>query len=354
MQRVIRGIPVSYEDIGSGTPVLMVHGVPGDHGMMRHYLEPIFDASPGWRRIYPDLPGMGGTPGLDTIHDSDDVLDLVLDLVDELAPGERFAVIGVSSGGYFARGVLARRAPRLTGAMLGGPGHQAPRPSGRRHAGVIASDPATVAAVADDERTWLEVSVVQEPETLAAFRTAIKPGIMTADLDFVRAVYRAPLADGNLALAAPFDGPSLVIAGRQDHWCGYRDAQDLIEDLPRATLAVLDRAGHGLAEERPAMFRALVADWLERMELERAYRRPPAQPGSARRPRSQSAPDIGRRPGGVTASRTRRASRVARAGAIPLANEPPGVVARADGATLAVVTTSRWPSTSRNVPGHGR
>lgn len=269
MQRVIRGIPVSYEDIGSGTPVLMLHGVPGDHGMMRHYLEPIFDASPGWRRIYPDLPGMGGTPGLDTIHDSDDVLDLVLELVDELAPGERFAVIGVSSGGYFARGVLARRAPRLTGAMLWTPVIELrdQRLPPRR---VIASDPATVAAVADDERTWLEVSVVQEPETLAAFRTAIKPGIMTADLDFVRAVYRAPLADGNLALAAPFDGPSLVIAGRQDHWCGYRDAQDLIEDLPRATFAVLDRAGHGLAEERAAMFRALVADWLERMELERA------------------------------------------------------------------------------------
>ncbi len=133
---------------------------------------------------------------------------------------------------------------------------------------MIASDPATVAAVAEDERLWLEVSVVQVPETLEAFRTAIKPGIATADFPFVRGVYRHDLSAANLALAGPFEGPSLVLAGRQDAWCGYLDAADLAESLPRATIAVLDRAGHAIAEERPALFQVLVADWLERMALE--------------------------------------------------------------------------------------
>ena len=59
-----------------------------------------------------------------------------------------------------------------------------------------------------------------------------------------------------------------MLAGRQDAWCGYLDAADLAESLPRATIAVIDRAGHAVAAERPAIFRALVADWLERMALE--------------------------------------------------------------------------------------
>ena len=68
------------------------------------------------------------------------------------------------------------------------------------------------------------------------------------------------------AHAAPFVGPSLVLTGRQDSECGYLDAWDLLEDLPHATFAVLDRAGHAVAEERQPLFRALVDDWLDRIE----------------------------------------------------------------------------------------
>lgn len=269
MQRTIRGTPVTYEEIGAGTPVVVLHGVPADHRMAQHYLEPVFEAVPGWRRIYPDLPGMGKTPGLDTVRNQDDVLDVILDLVDALAPEEPFAVVGVSSGGYLARGVLARRAPRLAGVMLWTPVIEL-RDEDRRlpPRRVVASDPATVAAVTEDERLWLEVAVVQVPETLEAFRVAVKPGIATADFAFVRRVYSQELSAANLALDAPFEGPSLVLAGRQDHWCGYLDAADLAESLPRATVAVIDRAGHAVAGERPVIFRALVADWLERMALE--------------------------------------------------------------------------------------
>lgn len=73
------------------------------------------------------------------------------------------------------------------------------------------------------------------------------------------------LSARNLDLDRPFDGPSLVITGRQDHMCGYLDAWDLNESLTRATFAVLDGGGHAVAEERQRLFRALVADWLERM-----------------------------------------------------------------------------------------
>lgn len=45
-------------------------------------------------------------------------------------------------------------------------------------------------------------------------------------------------------LDSPFENPTLIITGRQDRVTGYQDAWDLIENIPRATIAVLDRASH--------------------------------------------------------------------------------------------------------------
>jgi pimeloyl-ACP methyl ester carboxylesterase len=63
----------------------------------------------------------------------------------------------------------------------------------------------------------------------------------------------------------PFPGPSLIITGRQDANVGYRDAWNIVEKYPRATYAVLDRAGHEL-EEKEYLVSALVNDWLDRVE----------------------------------------------------------------------------------------
>ena len=71
-----------------------------------------------------------------------------------------------------------------------------------------------------------------------------------------------------LAIDPPFGRPSLLLAGRQDSATGYVDLVALSESFPRATLAVLDRAGHAVAEEQRPVFRALVESWLDRMEAE--------------------------------------------------------------------------------------
>lgn len=66
----------------------------------------------------------------------------------------------------------------------------------------------------------------------------------------------------------PFEYPSLIITGRQDHVVGYQDPWQLIEQYPRATFAVLDMAGHNnLQIEQPDVFEVLVHNWLNRLEL---------------------------------------------------------------------------------------
>lgn len=47
---------------------------------------------------------------------------------------------------------------------------------------------------------------------------------------------------------------------------GYQDAWDLIENFPRATFAVLDRASHFLSIEQNTLIKALIDELLDRVE----------------------------------------------------------------------------------------
>jgi pimeloyl-ACP methyl ester carboxylesterase len=56
------------------------------------------------------------------------------------------------------------------------------------------------------------------------------------------------------------------VAGRLDSTAGYAAARDLVDEYPRASLAVLDDAGHALPHEQSAPLRALLLEWLARIE----------------------------------------------------------------------------------------
>lgn len=272
MQVEVLGLPVNYEDVGVGRSVVFLHGGGVDHRLMTVAFEPIFEPRTGWRRIYPDLPGMGRTPAADWITGQDDMLAVVEGFVDAVVPGsQRVALAGASYGGLLALGLVHRRAEKLAGLALIAPsidpdGDPARLPAHQ----VFARDDAVVASLAEDERPWLGTSVVQVAETLEFFRTGVMPGRRIADLGFLERLDGGPGLSVDVAgpLPAPFPGPTLILAGRQDNIVGWADAIPLLDSFPRATYAVLDRAGHGVRAEQNGLFRALVGEWLDRIELD--------------------------------------------------------------------------------------
>ena len=268
MECQVRDIPVYYEEIGAGRPLLMLHGLHTDHREMIYNMEPLFEQRRGWRRIYPDLPGRGKTPGADWISSEDQMLEVTLEFLDAVAPGERFALAGNSYGGYLARGVVYCRRAQMEGVMLGVPSVERYRSkSDLPPHQVLVHDPDFVSAIDEDERMILQVAVVQSPERLAGFRAAIKPGLVVADRAFIERVGANPAFSFDVDKPdEPFPAPTLIITGRQDSLCGYRDAWTLLDNYPRATFAVLDRAGHGVSNEQQVLFRALVSEWLDRVE----------------------------------------------------------------------------------------
>jgi pimeloyl-ACP methyl ester carboxylesterase len=91
--------------------------------------------------------------------------------------------------------------------------------------------------------------VVPDRALLDTLRNVSVPAVKRADHAFLEKLTlqgNAAFSFDVDALPEPFPAPALFLLGRQDNVVGYRDAWDVVENYPRATFAVLDRAGHFL------------------------------------------------------------------------------------------------------------
>lgn len=254
---------IFYETYGSGRPIVMLPGQPSDHHIMARFMEPIFAQRDGWLRIYPDLPGSGRSPGADRLATPDQMLGAMLAFIDAVIPGQRFVLAGLSYGGYLARGVVARRAAAIDGVLLCAPQVKAdPAQAQLPPRTPLVEDPTLVAPLGPGA----DLIVVQSPAVVEAVRQVFTE-VRIADHAFLDRLETAgPFPFDVDTLPVPFGAPTLILTARQDHLCGYRDAWDLLENYPRATFAVLDRAGHFVNIEQDALCHALMREWLDRVE----------------------------------------------------------------------------------------
>ncbi|WP_254894436.1 alpha/beta fold hydrolase [Bacillus velezensis] len=112
---------IYHKVIGEGYPIVMLHGWTLDHQVMLNAMEPLFEKRSGWKRIYIDLPGMGHSKPQPSIQNSNDMLEAILRLLDEVIPGQQFIICGNSYGGYIARGIVRSRQETVRGLLLMAP-----------------------------------------------------------------------------------------------------------------------------------------------------------------------------------------------------------------------------------------
>jgi pimeloyl-ACP methyl ester carboxylesterase len=256
-------LAIYYETYGAGRPILMLPGRPSDHRVMARLMEPLFTQREGWLRLYPDLPGTGRTPAADRLATHDGMLEAVLAFVDAVIPGQRFVLAGLSYGGYLARGVVQRRAALIDGVLLCAPQVKAePEQAQLPPQTTVVADPTLVAELGPGA----SLVVVQTPPVVEAVRELFAEVAMADHAFNERLEAAGPYSSDVDKLPAPFGGPALILTARQDCLCGYRDAWGLLENYPRATFAVLDRAGHFVNIEQDVLCRALMREWLDRVE----------------------------------------------------------------------------------------
>lgn len=241
---------------GEGRPVIVLPWFGVGAAVAAEAFEPVFAGLSGWRRVYADLPGTGGSAPVAPTSDA------VLDVVAELTAGlESFVLAGSSYGGYLAA-ALARRIPDRVRALLLVCSGVRIRPAERDLSGVLDPDP---------EPGWLD----GVPEDLHEhFTQAIGTQTATVAQRIAAAIDLDPAPDTEYLTALRTDGyalasedgtidcDTLILAGRRDRIAGYRDQFALLADCPRASYAAYAEAGHYLPFEQPDHFTATVRAFL--------------------------------------------------------------------------------------------
>ena len=287
---VIDGLRYALQTGGDGPPILLLHGFTGRGSDWARFL-PVLRR--GHRTIAVDLPGHGRSEapadpargGLERIAADLATLLGVLDAVPA-------AVVGYSMGARVALR-LVLDAPRVVERL------------------VLESPSAGILDAAERARRQARDEALArflEGEGIAAFLDAWLAQPLFASQAALPASTRANLRRrrlGNLpaGLAASLRGagqgtmaplhdrlgeirvPTLIIAGRLDP-AGLERARAIAAAIPDARLAVVERAGHAPHLERPALFRRLVVDFLDR----------PPGADAGRAPDVGRAPDAGRAP----------------------------------------------------------
>jgi pimeloyl-ACP methyl ester carboxylesterase len=250
---------LACDDLGTGTPIVCLHGFGMDHSVMAAALEPAIGQLPGLRRIYPDLPGHGESPAV--APTSAAVLDAVSSFIATCLGGAPPLLAGWSYGAYIAMAMARRRPAGVAGLLLICPGVHG-RPQDRDLPGAPVAPPPEhwLDDVPSGLRAHLCAALGNRTAPIAARVAGLLAASLPGDREYQHQLRAARLPDEDSA--AGYGGPVSIITGRQDQIVGYADQFRLLAAYPQAGFAIVPNSGHYLPLEQPAEFKGLVASWL--------------------------------------------------------------------------------------------
>ncbi|MGW0521740.1 alpha/beta fold hydrolase [Crossiella sp. NPDC003009] len=248
---------LSFNDQGSGKPVLLVHGHPFDRSMWQPQVSHLTDL--GYRVITPDLRGYGASPVVPGVTGLEVFAADLAELMDRLGIGD-FALGGLSMGGQIVLECYRRFPHRVRALLLADTFAEAETAEGKAARNAQADRLLREGMAGYAEEVLPKMIAPQAPPEVAAhvlrmMRAAPPEGAAAA----LRG--RAERPDYR-PLLSTITVPALVAVGSADEFTPVRDARTIQQGIPGATLVVIDGAGHLPNLERPAEFNAALTDFL--------------------------------------------------------------------------------------------
>ena len=178
------------------------------------------------------------------------------------APFERFALAGLSMGGYAALEIMRQAPGRVSRlALLDTSAHpDTPEQSERRRAFVDLAERGRFMSVTDALLPLLvHSSRAADAELVATIRSMARNVGKDAFARQQRAIISR--ADSRPMLQG-IDCPTLVLCGRQDQLTPLERHEEIIRALPGSRLEVIEDCGHLSTLERPDDVNRAMHDWL--------------------------------------------------------------------------------------------
>jgi 3-oxoadipate enol-lactonase len=252
------GLELACDDVGSGTPLLFIHGWPHDRSLWAAQLSGLQTQA---RCIAPDLRGFGDssvTPPYSVDQYADDLAALLAMLGIEQA-----VVCGLSMGGYIALAMLRRHRSLLRGLILTSTRASADTPEAReKRMELIAfvGEQGMEALAARQLKAMVgETTFTSRPDVLEALRFMMAEAPGEGVVGGLRAM--ADRRDSTDLLAG-IDFPTLVVSGAEDTFTGPDEMRGMADAIPGSRLEVIEGGGHVCPYEKPAAFNHVVAEYL--------------------------------------------------------------------------------------------
>lgn len=259
----VRGVATNYHDVGTGDPVLLIHGSGPGVTAWANWRLTMPALARHLRVVAPDVPGFGYTERTGTVgYDLEGWTDHLVAFLGALDL-PRVHVVGNSFGGALALSIATRH-PALVDrlVLMGSVGVPFEITQGLDTVWGFEPSPANM-------RELLEVfahdrSLLTEELVRSRLEAATRPGVQEA----FSAMFPAPRQRSVDALTLDedairgIDRPVLVVHGRDDRVIPLANSLRLLELIDQAQLHVFGRCGHWVQIEHAAAFNRLVAGFL--------------------------------------------------------------------------------------------
>jgi 3-oxoadipate enol-lactonase len=253
----VNEIEMAYEDVGQGTPVVLLHGYPFNRSLWQEQVEALKSSH---RVVTPDLRGHGESDvALATMEVmAQDVAELMTALQIQKA-----IVGGLSMGGYVTLAFYRLFPQRVQGLILADTRASADTDEGR-------ANRVKQAELALQEGMQAIVSEML-PKLVTAGTLASRPEIVARVREMMLGTKPEGAAAALKAMAvrqdqtsslASIDVPALILVGRDDPITPLKDSELMHREIKDSRLEVIDQAAHVSNLEQPDVFNKILRDWL--------------------------------------------------------------------------------------------
>lgn len=249
---------VGLDEVGSGVPILLLHGFPHDRSLWSAQLAAPIE---GARLIAVDLPGFGESESA-SVPSLDAWADWTIALLDALEI-KRAIIGGLSMGGYLAFAIWRRHPERVQGLILadtkaGADSDEARLKRVAMQGTALASGPGAIAEAMLPGMTG-RTTRESNPEAVATLDAMMRRASVGAIHDALDALRNRPDSTPTLATITV---PTLILCGDEDALTPVAESMAMAAAIPDSQLALIPGAGHASCVEDPAAFSALLSGFI--------------------------------------------------------------------------------------------
>jgi len=257
-------IQLAYDDLGSGSAVILLHGYPFDRSMWRAQIDFLRDA--GFRAIAPDLRGLGETKSSGEITTMDEMARDVVALMGQLKI-DQAAICGLSMGGYVALDFVHLFPSRVNALVLAGTRAPADNEQEKlvreQQAQRMLSEGMSFVADATLSKLLAPRTLAEKPEVI----THVREMILRSDPKGAAAAQRGMAVRRDYSDDLPsINVPTLVVVGREDPIRPVADSRFMHDRIRDSRLEIIEDAAHMTNMEQPETFNGALLTFLQSLD----------------------------------------------------------------------------------------